>query len=356
MKRIFRYILYACVMMMLAACGSPASKPQKDPDVKVGHILLCGEEHASDVCLEKELKYWQSCYEEGIRDLFVALPCYMAEYLNMWMQSDTDELLDQFWQDTEGTAIHSKNVLKFYRRIKTDYPETVFRGTDVGHMYNTVGKRYLEELESAGQKDSEAYLIAREIIEQGKTFYDMERRGDKKATAYREKCMAENFIRVYDQLDGADIMGIYGTAHTDPESLDYAGSGPSMAKQLADYYGNVIRSENLLYTDVQRIDTLTAGGREYQASYFGSQDLSKTFPDYQSREFWRLEDAYEDFRDAPLTEEMLPYSNYPMKIETGQVFVIDYTMKDGTTVRKYYRSDGVEWNNSPATQEFTVNE
>lgn len=347
-------VLSVCVMMTLAACA--AAEPKTDPDVIAGQILLCGEEHADQKCLDKELEYWQSCYGEGMRDLFVELPSYMAEYLNMWMQEETDEILDQFWRDTEGTAIHSRNVLDFYRQIKTTCPETVFRGTDVGHMYSTTGQRYLDDLEAAGQKDSEAYLLAQEIIEQGKTFYDMERRGDKKSTAYREKCMAENFIRIYDQLNGADIMGIYGAMHTDPEGMDYAGTGPSMAKMLAEYYGNVIRSENLMYAEAERIDTLNIAGKEYQASYFGSQDLSQTLPDYSSREFWRLENAYEDFRDAPLTSDVLPYNNYPMQIETGQVFVIDYTMKNGTKVRKYYRSDGVEWNNLPSTQEFKVNE
>lgn len=43
-----------------------------------------------------------------------------------------------------------------------------------------------------------------------------------------------------------------------------------------------------------------------------------------------------------------------MKIETGQIFVIDYTMTDGSVIRKYYRFDGYEWNGAPTTQEFTV--
>lgn len=49
----------------------------------------------------------------------------------------------------------------------------------------------------------------------------------------------------------------------------------------------------------------------------------------------------------------LPYNNYPIPIEAGQVFVIDYTRKDGTSERKYYRSDeGEQWNGMDCTTEF----
>ena len=76
--------------------------------------------------------------------------------------------------------------------------------------------------------------------------------------------------------------------------------------------------------------------------------------DYSYREFWRLENAYDDFKDRSKTGEVLPYSNYPMQIETGQVFVIDYTKKDGAVVRMYYRSDGYVWSGMKSTEEFTV--
>ena len=78
------------------------------------------------------------------------------------------------------------------------------------------------------------------------------------------------------------------------------------------------------------------------------------FQDYSFREFWRLEHAYDDFKDCELTSDNLPYSNYPMRIETGQVFVIDYTKTDGSVTRLYYRSDGDQWNGSPSTSGFSV--
>ena len=51
---------------------------------------------------------------------------------------------------------------------------------------------------------------------------------------------------------------------------------------------------------------------------------------------------------------MLPYDNYPMNLEAGEVFVIDYTKTDGSVVRRYYRSDGRLWEDRPVTEEFTV--
>jgi len=101
-----------------------------------------------------------------------------------------------------------------------------------------------------------------------------------------------------------------------------------------------------------RTDVLTILGKEYEASYFGIQNLN--FKGFAFREFWRLEHAYEDFKNKPKTSDVLPYNNYPMVIETGQIFVIDYTKTDGTTQRAYYRADGNSWQGMPATEEFRL--
>lgn len=131
-----------------------------------------------------------------------------------------------------------------------------------------------------------------------------------------------------------------------------------MANQLKKYYGDAISSENLdiILEDIEpsRVDTIEVNGKEYEALYFGKQNLKGIFEGYSYREYWRLENAYEDFKDRPLTQDELPYNNYPMKIETGQIFVIDYTLTDESVIRKYYRSDGHEWNGTLSTQEFTA--
>lgn len=171
--------------------------------------------------------------------------------------------------------------------------------------------------------------------------------------------MAENFVREFEKLNGADVMGIYGAAHTGLEAMDMpTNTVPCMASQLKKRYGTSIDSEDLsLLTRItEPVDTgkFTINGKEYTASYFGKQDISAFAPDYQYREFWRLEDAYEDFKDLPVSGDVLPYSNYPMAIEDGQIFVIDYTKADNSVIRMYYRSNGSIWNGLPSTEGFIL--
>ena len=110
----------------------------------------------------------------------------------------------------------------------------------------------------------------------------------------------------------------------------------------------------LLWDVPHRTDSITVDGKTYEASYFGRVDVSSWLNGYQWREFWRLENAYEDFKGNPKTSMVLPYNNYLMPVEEGQVFAIDYLKNDGTKKREYYRSDGMVWNNMPSTEEFLV--
>lgn len=319
-----------------------------------GEIFLYGEEHAVENILEKELELWSSYYhDDGIRDLFVELPYYTAAYMNIWMKSDNDDILDSLYQDWAGTALYSQEVINFYKQIKMECPETVFHGTDVGHQYDTTGKRFLEYLESIGQQQSDLYRLSQENIKQGQYYYQ---HAD---NVYRENTMVKNFIREFDSLNDADVMGIYGSAHTNIQAMDYAtNSVRCMANQLHKKYGDALHTEDLtsfaLIHEAYRIDTIKIGEKEYTALYFGKVDLSAIFPDYQCREFWRLENAYDDFKDNSTTGNVLPYNNYPMVIETGQIFVIDYTKADGSVVREYHRSDGNTWQGFFVTEEFMI--
>ena len=199
MKRTKLMTLTVCLLictLVFCSCGGSSG-----PKMEAGDIYLYGEEHSNRECLTKELELWGELYSEGVRDLFVELPCYTAEYLNLWMLAD---------------------------------------------------------LEAAGEKDSDAYKLAEEVIEQGKTFYEMYANDDP-ADTYRENCMAENFIREYSKISGATIMGIYGGAsygwsHVNPEltydatryGLDESYSFDSMAKQLAAVFGDKLHCEDLL--------------------------------------------------------------------------------------------------------------
>lgn len=349
-----RIIFVLAMVLVLSACSNNTT--QRDIPVKPsqssGHIYLYGESHGVEKILDKEFELWYEYYNnKGMRHLFVELPYYTAELLNIWMQSENNSILDTIYSDWTGTASYNPKVKEFYEKIKSQCPETIFHGTDVGHQYNTTAGRFLEYLNSNNLEDSEQYLLTQEAIEQGKYFYEHS------DDVYRENMMVENFIREFDKLSDKSIMGIYGAAHTGIEAMDNTNSVPCMANQLKKLYGDNIHSEDLSSwaKDIEpyRIDTIKVDGKDYEALYFGKQDLSG-FKDYAYREFWRLENAYDDFKGRSKTQDVLPADNYPMLIETGQVFVIDYTKTDDSVIRMYYRSDGNAWSNMPVTEEFTV--
>ena len=105
-----------------------------------------------------------------------------------------------------------------------------------------------------------------------------------------------------------------------------------------------------------RVDRITVGDITFNASYFGALDMSTWSVYATKREFWRLEDTGKLFDSFPKTNHVLPYNNYPfIKIDKGQVFVIDYHTRKGPVERKYYLADGTMWQNMPSTVEIVVN-
>jgi len=347
MKRIAAILL--CLAVFLTGCADDAAATDA---LSTGQIYLYGESHGAEAILNRELELWRGHYNNGLRHLFVELSHFTAAFLNLWMQADDDAILDALFSDWEGTSGHTPYALAFYQAIKRDCPETVFHGTDVGHQYDTTGARYLAYLAENDLTDSPAYALAEENIAQGIAYYK------NKGNVYRENTMSENFIRAFDALNGASIMGIYGAAHTALDGMDYqTQSVPCMANQLKARYGETVHTEDLSYlakiTTPERMDVITVAGKDYDAAYFGEYDLIG-FQNFKSRAFWRLENAYDDCNEKPTTGDVLPTNNYPMAIETGQVFVIDYTMTDGTVMRLYYRADGDMWNGMPSTVGFTA--
>ena len=195
-------------------------------------IHLYGESHGEPLFYQKELEVWEKFYSKGHRDLFVELPYYSAEFLNLWMHADDDVILNQYYEDIDGTLSHVEEYLDFLHEIKEKYPQTVFYGTDVGHQYFSTGKRYLEYLENVGLKDSENYKLAENCIEQGKVYYDD---CEHNATdPYREQKMGENFIDAYNRLGQKEIMGIYGSYHINLKDENI------MAAQIKAHYGDVV--------------------------------------------------------------------------------------------------------------------
>lgn len=322
-----------------------------------GRIFLYGEIHNSERIKTKELELWHDYYHnEGMRHLFIEFPNYMAAFLNVWMKSDSDDMLNAVydgWGDTLAGVSSEKDL---FRRIKAECPETVFHGTDIGHRYNPTGIRYLLYLEENGMEDSDEYSAACEAIAQGVRAYGLTGEMD---DLYRENKMAENFIRAFEKLNWESVMGIYGAVHTQLDGTALTSdSHPCMANQLRARYGERVRSEDLsrlaLLDEPLRTETLIVNGKEYEASYFGEQDLSSYTKEVKKREFWRLENAYGDFAENQKPGGVLPYNNYPMPIEKGQVFVVDYTQSDDAVMRVYFRSDGNEFNGKPTTEAFFI--
>ncbi len=332
----------------------PITPPE--PIKPEGLIFLYGEEHSSEPILEEEFKRWEKYYkEDGMRHLFVEMPYYATEFLNIWMQEKDNKILNELYADWQGTAVHSEQVRRFYHKIKEHCPETVFHGTDVGHEYATTGARYLNYLRAHKMENTEAYQLTMETIEQGKRYYET------MDDAYRENMMTENFIRVFDTLKGVNVMGIYGSAHLSQEVMDTEGNFvPCMTSQLKEHYGDSVQAEDLTMLarniEPSRTDRIQVAGKEYEALYFGTVDLSTFAPEFRYREFWRLENAYPDFQKYEKTNNVLPYDNFPMRVEQGQVIVVDYVKADDTVIRQYYRTDGTVWHGAPAAQEIWVTE
>lgn len=305
-----------------------------------GQMYLYGEDHAVKDILDREAQLWQMYYtEDGMRDLFIEFPYYTAEYLNIWMKEENDDILDEVWADMEGTAYGSEIVKEFYQKIKAECPETVFHGTDIGHQYDTTGERYLMHLRENGEEDSENYKLAEENIAQGKKFYEAQ------DFVYRENAMTENFIREYEKLKDADLMGIYGAAHMRIEEMLWDDQVPSMSNQINSRFEGKVHVEDLnFYEKAQealRRETVEAGGNTYDAQYYGKTDISaEYFPVYQEIEFWRLENSYADFQECETTGEQIACNKFPMAVKKGQVFVLDYIRTDGSVIRRYCRTDG----------------
>lgn len=358
MKRTKLLLLSLMLFFLLAITSCANDLPNVyEATPSSGQIYLYGESHGSEKILTKELELWGHHYNnDGMRHLFVEYPYYTAEFLNIWMKSDNDDILNAIYDDWEGTQGQVPAVKDFYKSIKVEYPETIFHGTDVGHQYNSIGRRYLSYLEENGMKGSYDYSAAREAVSQGERYYIL---SGEKANRYREDKMVENFIREFDKLDGESVMGIYGSAHIYLDGITYTSSDhPCMANQLNERYVNQIHTEDisLLVKDIYpiRSETFIIDGKEYEASYFGAKDISSHNLDFTKLDFWRLENAYNDFANKPKKSGFLPYKDYIMLVESEQVFVIDGTKTDGSVIRMYYRSDGNEWEGQPVTDQFVV--
>ena len=315
-----------------------------------GRIFLYGEQHASIPTMNRQLEIWGDYYNDyEMRHLFIEAPYFTAQLLNLWMQADDDAILYLLYEDWQGSLKHNPHTLVFYRTIKQDFPETIFHGTDIGHQSHSTGQRFLRYLNDNGLNDTESYRLTRESIAQ---FQHFQREGSHAVRAYYKPL---NFIREFDSLGNQDVMAIHGNAHVVfGDFMGYYGV-PTMATTLRERYGDALQTFDMTHYALMRepyhIETIMVNGVDFEASYFGNDGAR--FSNIVGREFWRLENAYEYFSDNPLTGNVLPFDNFPMLVEVGQVFVLDLHFDDDTVLRQFFRASGHIWNNRLSTQEFT---
>lgn len=306
---------------------------------ETGILYLYGEQHGKKAIIEKELELWKQYYhEESMRHLFLEMPYFTAELLNVWMSEDSDKILDDLDFDNWGA---DQEIRAFYKEIKTECPETVFHGTDIGHNYLVNGIKYRNYLEDNDLVDSQKYRLNEEAIQQGKYFNGT---GD---DIYRESKMVENLTREFNMLNDQSIMGIYGAAHISLEPYTRESQTvETMAYQLSKIYGDRVITEDLKSEIIKSqlkepisIDEIEVAGKTYQASYFGKMDIvwSTTI---KYIEFWRLDNAYEDLKNLELTGETYTYDLFPMVIEDNQIYMFVATVKDDTTITVFALTDG----------------
>jgi len=314
-----------------------------------GRIFLYGEIHASIPTMDRQLEIWGEYYHNhGMRHLFIEVAYFTAEFLNIWMQADDDTILYQLYEDWEGAFAHNPHTLVFYRTIKNDFPETIFHGTDVGHQSQSAGRRFLQYLRDNDLQDTESYRLTRENIAQ---FHRFVSEGSHAVRAYYKP---QNFIREFDKLGNQDVMAIHGMGHVFLGNFGGYPGVPTLAATLYERYGDALQTFDMthyaLMREPDRIDIITINDVDYEASYFGTDTFA--FNDIVSRSFWRLENAYDDFRDNLTTGTMLPFDDFPMLVELGQVFIMEAELTNGSTRRSFYRSDGGYWQGIPATSGF----
>ncbi|WP_044566568.1 hypothetical protein [Anaerococcus provencensis] len=248
LQRILKQSLIFAILIAISACQNNSAETEKP-----AKIYLYGEEHGTEADTDKEFSLWKDYYDnQGMRNLFLEVPNFVAGYLNRWMDEDDDQILE-ILRDQYKYA--QGNKLKHYgtllRSIKKECPETVFYGTDISDFNDSLGQGYLKLLDK--NKDKTEIDRVKEVMDQGdrRDAYIKEYKENQEDTRlariadYREQMLVENFIYEFDQLKDKRIMGIYGAYHvTNPEKIQM-GEAEIMADQLKSHYGDIVSTKIL---------------------------------------------------------------------------------------------------------------
>lgn len=338
---------------------SDSDKLGRIPTKDKGQIFIYGETHGDQGILEEEFDIRHNYYKSyGFRHLLIEFSVVTAEKLNAYLRSDTDEI----WNTMFMNFIESKascatiHFYYFIKKIKENCPETIFHGIDVaeghGNDINNI-VNYLNSLIKKGELNKDLFEKAKNNFIDA-IFYN-ENRGTKDGESYREEKMAENVLNEFNSLKNYNVMGIFGSAHTDKNGSNFFfKNSPNMGNMLDKNIGYNLYSESLdsfangdrtkpdkdfIENELGYKDPSSIDLNSYEYIYLGKKDMTNFSDLYKERTFYLVENAYEDFKNIPLTGEVLPFDNYPVEIELNNVYAIDYLTYDNEIVRKYYRSD-----------------
>ena len=335
-----KFLLVLTTLIIAMSCASIETNTEKS----TGQIFLYGEHHGSIRQQDKQLEIWRDYYHNrNMRHMFIEFGFFVAEYLNVWMQSDNDDILYEFYNDWAADVPWIRTNLAFFRTIKCEFPETVFHGIDIGFSYWSAGARFLQHLKDNDMQGTERYLLTLKAIEQGKHH---EQSGF--CHIFRVTSMAENFIREFDRLGNQSVMGIFGNAHV---ILGYRALGlpdiPTLADRLRERYGDssvhtTDVPQLIMQTDPIRVDIIYINDVNYEASYFGTH--LEMYRNIVAESFWRLENAYDDFSSRPTYNGWWrSFDTHPMVVEINQVIMVDTTFADGSIERMFFRSSAGEY-------------
>lgn len=359
MKKIMRLTAaLLATIMLIVGCDYTNNVTNNNSKLPAG-IYLCAELHSEQNCLDKELQRWGEFYAKGARHLFMEQTYAFIAYINEWMHTDSDDILNEVFEDLKGTQMASPLMKDFFQKIKSNYPETIFHSTDLGHQYATTGARYVKKLEDEGREDTEEYRRAVENNESGKEFYDLGDYDTVEGGNYRESKLVEYFIKEYEALSGEFIMGIYGWGHMELDSTHcFEGTDQQLVIQLKEKYGDLVQVEGMTWREPIRTEKMTVKGKEYDATYYGETDTSDWEWKFVEYRVWRLENAYEDLKDCTPDYSIgfWDVCYYPLKVEKDEIYVIDFVDKDGNIDRYYYKSDIYQNEGSPSTLGIYVQE
>jgi len=363
MRRVKITFIAVVLLCIITACGNAEADYSETNDskdaipVQTGQIFLFGERHGCADTMDKQLEIWGNFYHQyGMRHLFLEMPYFGAQWLNLWMHSDDDVILYEMFDDIAGTLSHVPHTLIFFRTIKQEFPGTIFHGTDVGHQSDTQGQRFLQYLYDNDMQDTESYTITRMKMAQFERFMEeVATHGEWHAHAVRAYYKPQNFIREFDQLAHQNVMAIHGMLHVElTQHFKQIPNVPSMAYILRERYGDALHTFNMdVLLQIQeplRIEEVVLGGMAFEGSYFGAG--REVIRDEVARFFWRVEDAPEVIRSSPPAGIAVPFDHFPMTVEVGQVFIIDFHQADGSVLRRYFAARGNYQNGRPVAEQF----